>query len=103
MHGITRSPTDSKSSAHDSMEKRQEKETVDGLAPVVSTRAAQIYEDPNASLQAEDTHEGEFGTKRDLVRCLKFLSSPGVPCGSQSMFTANADHLLSSRKHDMYP
>ncbi|ROW07142.1 hypothetical protein VPNG_07317 [Cytospora leucostoma] len=66
MHGITRSPTDSQSSAHDSTEKRQEKETVDGLTPVVSTRAAQIYEDPNASSQAEDTHEGEFGTKRDL-------------------------------------
>ncbi|KAK7731103.1 hypothetical protein SLS53_008821 [Cytospora paraplurivora] len=66
MHGITRSPTDSQSSAHNSTEKRQEKEIVDGLTPVVSTRAAQIYEDPNALLQAEDTHVGEFGTKRDL-------------------------------------
>jgi hypothetical protein len=66
MHEIHRSPTDYESSAHDSTEKEKVGNT---LAPVISTRAG-VYEDPNALMQPEDTHMGEFGTKRDLVRRL---------------------------------
>lgn len=62
MYGISRSETDS--SGND----KKEKEVVNVLEPVASTRVARIYEDPNALAQPEDTHVGEFGTKRDLVR-----------------------------------
>ncbi|ROV94925.1 hypothetical protein VSDG_07116 [Cytospora chrysosperma] len=62
MHDIHRSPTDSESSAHESSEKEKVGNT---LAPIISTRAG-VYEDPNALMQPEDTHMGEFGTKRDL-------------------------------------
>lgn len=64
MYGISRSETDG--SNNDSTKK--EKEFVNVLEPVTSTRVARIYEDPNALAQPEDTHVGEFGTKRDLVR-----------------------------------
>lgn len=74
MHGVTRTPTDSGSSAHESTMK-EKKETVNTLEPIVSTRAAYIYEDPNALMQPEDTHVGEFGTKRDLVRRLEIPSA----------------------------
>lgn len=67
MHGIHRSPTDSESSAYNSTEKEKVNDT---LEPVISTRAG-VYEDPNALMQPEDTHVGEFGTKRDLVRRLE--------------------------------
>lgn len=66
MYGISRSETDG--SNNDSTKK--EKEFVNVLEPVASTRVARIYEDPNALAQPEDTHVGEFGTKRDLVRRL---------------------------------
>lgn len=72
MYGISRSETDG--SGNDSTKK--EKEVVNVLEPVVSTRVARIYEDPNALAQPEDTHVGEFGTKRDLVRWLIPLCSP---------------------------
>lgn len=67
MYGISRSETDS--SGND----KKEKEVVNVLEPVASTRVARIYEDPNAVAQPEDTHVGEFGTKRDLVRQPSFV------------------------------
>lgn len=75
MHGITRSPTDSGSSAHNSTDKEKEKETINVLEPIPSTREARIYEDANALMLPEDTHVGEFGTKRDLVRLLDMILS----------------------------
>ena len=62
MYGISRSETDGSGS-----DTKKEKEVVNILEPVASTRVARIYEDPNALAQPEDTHVGEFGTKRDLV------------------------------------
>lgn len=81
MYGISRSETDG--SNNDSTKK--EKEFVNVLEPVASTRVARIYEDPNALAQPEDTHVGEFGTKRDLVRRLfhfSFIQLRASPIGS---------------------
>lgn len=97
MYGISRSETDS--SGND----KKEKEVVNVLEPVASTRVARIYEDPNALAQPEDTHVGEFGTKRDLVRQPSFV-----------LTQLRASHILLStirnglltflcRKHAMFP
>lgn len=74
MYGISRSETDG--SNNDSTKK--EKEFVNVLEPVASTRGGHIIEDPNALAQPEDTHVGEFGTKRDLVRQLSLFSSSSI-------------------------
>lgn len=62
MFGITRSETDSGSNEST----KKEKESVNVLSHVTSTQAARVYNDPNASENLDETHEGEFGTKRDL-------------------------------------
>lgn len=54
MFGLTKSSSGSGSSSNDSSKK--EKTTVGVLEPVVSTQVIDL----------DDTHEGEFGTKRDL-------------------------------------
>lgn len=53
MFGITRNDSGSKSSGDDS---KKEKSTTTVLEPVVSTQVINL----------DETHEGEFGTKRDL-------------------------------------
>lgn len=63
MFGINRSESGAGSSGNDSNEKKTEEVHV--LHPVGSTRAAAVYNDPTAN-NLEETHEGEFGTKRDL-------------------------------------
>lgn len=64
MFGISPKDDGSRSSGDDSSKK--EKSTVNVLEPVVSTRAARVYDDPNVLNEDENTHVGEFGTKRDL-------------------------------------
>lgn len=54
MFGITRTDSGTKSSSHDSSKKEKADATV--LEPVVSTHVVNL----------DETHEGEFGTKRDL-------------------------------------
>lgn len=54
MFGITRTDSGSKSSSNDSSKKEKAETAV--LEPVVSTQVVNL----------DETHEGEFGTKRDL-------------------------------------
>lgn len=58
MFGISRKDDGTGSSGDDSSGK--EKTTVNVLEPVTSTQQAQVYNDD------DNTHEGEYGTKRDL-------------------------------------
>lgn len=64
MFGISRSESNSRASDEDSTKK--EKETVAVLQPVISSQDGRVYEDPTVLHESEDTHKGEFGTKRDL-------------------------------------
>lgn len=62
--GISRTDSGAASSTDDSTKK--EKEAVTVLEPIVSAAQGRVYEDPRVLGEAEDTHLGEFGTKRDL-------------------------------------
>ncbi|KAJ4386144.1 hypothetical protein N0V93_009037 [Gnomoniopsis smithogilvyi] len=64
MFGISRSESNSRGSDDDSTKK--EKESVTVLQPAISNQNGRVYEDPTVLQEAEDTHKGEFGTKRDL-------------------------------------
>lgn len=61
MFGISRSQSNS-----DEDSTKKEKETVTVLQPAVSNQDGRVYEDPTVLNESEDTHKGEFGTKRDL-------------------------------------
>lgn len=60
---LSLSPAGSSSSDNDSSQK--EKTTTNVLQPIVSNQNG-ILEDPSVAMESEDTHMGEFGTKRDL-------------------------------------
>lgn len=62
--GIARTDSGANSSSEDSTKK--EKESVAVLEPIVSAAQGRVYEDPRVLGESEDTHVGEFGTKRDL-------------------------------------
>lgn len=64
MFGISSSKSNSGSS--DDSSTKKEKEHVTVLQPIVSNQAGRVYEDPTVLNESEDSHKGEFGTKRDL-------------------------------------
>lgn len=62
--GINRTESGTTSSGNDSATK--EKDPVTVLEPIASNEQGRVYEDPRVLNEDEDTHLGEFGTKRDL-------------------------------------
>lgn len=52
-------------------------QTVSSFRPGASSGILQDYADPEVQNEAETTHKGEFGTKRDLVSCGMFTCDAG--------------------------
>lgn len=44
-------------------------QSVSSFRPGVTSGVLEDYADPDVQNEAESTHKGEFGTKRDLVSC----------------------------------